>query len=75
MVEESRNPGFSKGDIVQGLLGWQQYSLSDGAGLAKLPKGLPVPLTAFFGPAGPHRSDGLFRAYWTSPTRSPARRW
>ena len=52
VVEESRNPGFSKGDIVQGLLGWQQYSISDGAGLGKLPKGLPVPLTAFFGLLG-----------------------
>ena len=52
VVEESRHPGFAKGDIVQGLLGWQQYSLSDGAGLGKLPKGLPVPLTAFFGVLG-----------------------
>jgi NADPH-dependent curcumin reductase CurA len=52
IVEDSRNPGYAKGDIVQGLLGWQQYSLSDGAGLAKLPRGLPVPLTAFFGLLG-----------------------
>lgn len=52
VVEESRHPGFDKGDIVQGLLGWQRYSISDGAGLAKLPKGLPVPMTAFFGLLG-----------------------
>jgi NADPH-dependent curcumin reductase len=52
VVEESKHPGFAKGDIVQGLLGWQQYSLSDGAGLGKLPKGLPVSLTAFFGLLG-----------------------
>jgi NADPH-dependent curcumin reductase CurA len=52
VVEESRHPGFAKGDIVQGLLGWQQYLLSDGSGLGKLPKGLPVPLTAFFGLLG-----------------------
>jgi NADPH-dependent curcumin reductase CurA len=52
IVEESRNPDFAKGDIVQGLLGWQQYSLSDGKDLGKLPKGLPVPLTAFFGLLG-----------------------
>jgi len=51
VVEESRNSGFAKGDIVQGLLGWQLYSLLDGAGLTKLPK-LPVPLTAFFGLLG-----------------------
>ncbi len=52
VVEESRHPGFAKGDIVQGLVGWQQYSLSDGTGLGKLPKGLPVSLTAFFGLLG-----------------------
>ena len=52
VVEESRNSGFAKDYIVQGLLGWQQYSLSDGVGLGKLPKGLPVPLTAFFGLLG-----------------------
>ena len=52
VVENSRHPGFQKSDIVQGLFGWQQYSLSDGAGLGKLPRGLPVPLTAFFGLLG-----------------------
>lgn len=52
VVEESRHPGFAAGDIVQGLLGWQRYSVSDGAGLGKLPKGLPVPMTAFFGLLG-----------------------
>ena len=52
IVEESRNRGFAKGDIVQGLLGWQRYTLSDGTGLGKLPKGLPVPMTAFFGLLG-----------------------
>jgi NADPH-dependent curcumin reductase CurA len=51
VVEESRHPGFAKGDTVQSLLGWQQYSLSDGTGLTKLPK-LPVPMTAFFGLLG-----------------------
>ena len=52
VVEESKNPGFAKGDIVQGLLGWQQYYLSDGSTIGKLPKGLPIPMTAFFGLLG-----------------------
>lgn len=52
VVEESQHPGFAVGDIVQGLLGWQRYSMSNGAGLSKLPKGLPVPMTAFFGLLG-----------------------
>jgi NADPH-dependent curcumin reductase CurA len=52
VVEESRNPGFSAGDLVQGLFGWQEYAVSDGTGVSVLPKGLPVPPTAFFGLLG-----------------------
>jgi NADPH-dependent curcumin reductase CurA len=48
-VEESRNPGFAAGDLVQGLLGWQTWFLSsDGKDLTKLPK-LPIPVDAHFG--------------------------
>ena len=49
VVDESRHPGFAAGDLVQGLLGWQQYAVQPGPALTKLPKGLPVPTTAFFG--------------------------
>ena len=49
IVEESRHPDFVVDDIVQGMLGWQEYIVSDGTGLNILPKGLPVPLTAHFG--------------------------
>ena len=52
VVEESRHAGFEKGDLVQGLFGWQEYSVSSGAGVNKLPKGLPVSLTAFLGLLG-----------------------
>src|SRR5258708_23250100 len=52
VVEESNHSGFSKGDIVQGLLGWQEYYISDGSDLNRLPKGLPIPLTAHFGLLG-----------------------
>jgi NADPH-dependent curcumin reductase len=51
VVEDSRREGFAAGDIVQGLLGWQSHMVSDGKGLAKLPK-LPVPLSAHFGLLG-----------------------
>lgn len=50
-VAESQHPSFQKGDIVQGLTGWQEYAISDGAGISKLPP-LPVPLTAHFGLLG-----------------------
>jgi NADPH-dependent curcumin reductase CurA len=52
IVEESRNPKFAPGDIVQGLIGWRQYFLSDGSGLSKLPGNTGLPLTAFFGLLG-----------------------
>ncbi len=49
VVEESRHPNFKEGDYVQGLLGWQEYAVSDGSGLTVLPQMPGVPLTAYFG--------------------------
>ncbi len=37
-VVESKHPDFGRGDLVQGLLGWEDYSLSDGKGLFGLQK-------------------------------------
>jgi len=51
VVEESRHPGFAAGDLVQGLLGWQRYHVSDGRGLTRITP-LPVPLTAYLGLLG-----------------------
>src|SRR5262245_36427881 len=49
VVEESLNPNFQAGDNVQGLLGWQEFAVSDGAGLNKLPNNPAIPLTAYLG--------------------------
>lgn len=49
VVEKSRNAGFREGDLVQGMLGWQDHALSDGAGLTKLRRISGVPLTAYLG--------------------------
>ena len=49
-VVESRAEGFEAGDLVSGVLGWQQYTISDTKGIQKLPGGLPLPL--FLGPLG-----------------------
>lgn len=49
VVEESNNPKFAVGDNVQGMLGWQEYVVSDGKGLSKLPNMPGLPLTAFLG--------------------------
>ncbi|MFN7930250.1 MAG: NADP-dependent oxidoreductase [Blastocatellia bacterium] len=48
-VVESRNAAFNVGDHVQGMLGWQDYYVSNGQGLQTLPKLPGVPLTAFLG--------------------------
>jgi NADPH-dependent curcumin reductase CurA len=61
-VEASRNPDFAVGDLVQGLVGWQdhaKFSAAEARGLAKVMPGVPIPLamsalgmtglTAYFG--------------------------
>ena len=42
-VEESKHPGFRKGDRVVAYSGWQDYALSDGQGLIKLDPVMPRP--------------------------------
>jgi len=61
-VVESKRPGFAKNDLVQGLFGWEDYSVSNGEGLMGLQKMPPgtdpllalsvlgtTGLTAYFG--------------------------
>ncbi len=63
-VIESKNPAYSKGQVVSGMLGWQQYFIGDGTpgpfgGLSLVPDGIPpyrmlsllggTGLTAYFG--------------------------
>jgi NADPH-dependent curcumin reductase CurA len=52
VVEESRHPRFATGDIVQGLLGWQSYAVSDGTGVDKVEHDSRIPLTAHMGLLG-----------------------
>lgn len=54
-VEQSNNPKFKVGSYVSGLLGWQNYVISDGEGtfpLTVLPPVKTIPLTALVGVAG-----------------------
>src|SRR5271154_719039 len=61
-VAESKNPAFAKGDLVQGILGWEDYTINSNArglmGLQRLPSTDPIlglsllgatGLTAYFG--------------------------
>ncbi|MGO8995624.1 MAG: NADP-dependent oxidoreductase [Polyangiaceae bacterium] len=50
-VVSSKNPGYRAGEFVVGIFGWQEYAVSNGAGLMKVdPK--RVPLSAYLGPVG-----------------------
>jgi len=51
VVEKSRNPKFMTGDTVVGVLGWQEYGLSDGRGLVKVDSS-QVPMSAYLGVLG-----------------------
>lgn len=52
-VVASRHPRYAEGDVVQGLLGWQDYAvLSDGNPARAVPKGVDVPLSAHLGAIG-----------------------
>ena len=50
-VEQSNNPNFKQDDYVEGLLGWQEYAVSDGQGLRKLDPTL-APLSTAIGVLG-----------------------
>ncbi|HEU4411574.1 MAG TPA: NADP-dependent oxidoreductase [Polyangiaceae bacterium] len=50
-VVASKSPKFAAGDRVVGALGWQEYALSDGAGLTKVDTSR-VPLSAYLGVVG-----------------------
>ncbi|AON56162.1 NADP-dependent oxidoreductase [Herbaspirillum seropedicae] len=42
-VEASRHPEFKEGDLVMAYTGWQEYAVSDGTGVNKLPAGFAHP--------------------------------
>ncbi len=42
-VVESRLPKYKQGDLVLAYIGWQDYALSDGKGVAKLPPDMARP--------------------------------
>jgi NADPH-dependent curcumin reductase CurA len=50
-VAESRHPGFKPGDRVTGILGWQDYAISDGAGVRRIPD-RDMPLSLYLGVLG-----------------------
>ncbi len=41
-VVDSKNPNFSFGEKVVGMMGWTEYAVSTGQGMHKLPPGVPA---------------------------------
>ncbi len=50
-VVTSQNPKFKSGDVVVGMMGWENYSKSDGTGLLTVERG-QVPLSYYLGILG-----------------------
>ncbi|HZD52017.1 MAG TPA: NADP-dependent oxidoreductase, partial [Woeseiaceae bacterium] len=68
-IVASRNPGFAEGDWVNGILGWENYSLASGQGLYKLPD-IDVPKSwhlGILGSSGMTAYVGLFEIARTLP--------
>jgi NADPH-dependent curcumin reductase len=51
-VVASRHPGYREGDAVMGLLGWQDYALSDGSNITRKVKEGDLPLSLSLGVLG-----------------------
>ena len=51
-VIASRHPGYTEGDKVMGMLGWQQFSISDGASITRKVKETDLPLSLSLGVLG-----------------------
>jgi len=48
IVEKSNHPNFSVADRVQGMFGWQDYRISNGEGVTRLPEN-GLPFSAYLG--------------------------
>lgn len=52
VVVASRHPAYAVGERVMGLLGWQEYALSDGSAITRKVKEADLPLSASLGILG-----------------------
>ena len=51
-VVASRHPGYAEGDQVMGMLGWQDYAVSDGSNVVRKVKETDLPLSLSLGVLG-----------------------
>lgn len=52
VVDQSNHAKIKVGDIVSGMGGWADYTVTDGTGFGRIPGGAGTPLLAFMGPLG-----------------------
>ncbi|NML43344.1 NADP-dependent oxidoreductase [Ramlibacter sp. G-1-2-2] len=52
VVVASRHPGYAEGDAVMGMLGWQEYAVSDGSGIRRKVRETDLPLSLSLGVLG-----------------------
>ncbi len=52
IVVASRHPNYREGDRVMGMLGWQDYAISDGANITRIVKETDLPLSLSLGVLG-----------------------
>jgi NADPH-dependent curcumin reductase len=51
-VTASRHPGYAEGDRVMGMLGWQEYAVSDGSTITRKVTEIDLPLSLSLGVLG-----------------------
>src|SRR5215471_12045680 len=51
-VVASRHPNYGEGDAVMGMLGWQEYAISDGSTITRNVKESDLPLSLSLGVLG-----------------------
>ncbi len=51
-VVASRHPGYTEGDLVMGMLGWQEYAISNGASIRRKVRETDLPLSLSLGVLG-----------------------
>lgn len=60
MVVASRHPGYAEGDAVMGMLGWQEYAVSDGTGIRRKVRETDLPLSLSLGVLGINGATAYF---------------
>lgn len=60
IVVATRHPGYAEGDAVMGMLGWQEYAVSDGTGIRRKVRETDLPLSLSLGVLGINGATAYF---------------